>query len=225
LVAPLEQHQQAKPGVMRMAYKPFDLNGKVALVTGGNRGIGYGMAEALALSGADVVIWGSNTESNKQAEEKLKAHGGSVFSQTVDVADEQQVVDAMAQANAWKGRLDTVIANAGIGRGSPSFVEMTTETYRKVLSVNLDGVFFTFREACRHMVERSKSTGEKGGSIIGVASLADGGGAEPSLRRHKRGGDLYDEVGGGGARALGRPRQRHPAGLDRHRHDGRRPGQ
>jgi NAD(P)-dependent dehydrogenase (short-subunit alcohol dehydrogenase family) len=172
LVAQLEQHQQAKPGVMRMAYKPFDLNGKVALVTGGNRGIGYGMAEALALSGADVVIWGSNTESNKQAEEKLKAHGGSVFSQTVDVADEQQVVDAMAQANAWKGRLDTVIANAGIGRGSPSFVEMTTETYRKVLSVNLDGVFFTFREACRHMVERSKSTGEKGGSIIGVASLA-----------------------------------------------------
>jgi len=155
-----------------MAYQPFNLSGKVALVTGGNRGIGYGMAEALAQSGADVIIWGSNAGRNEEAEAKLKAHGGAVFSQTVDVSDEAQVVDAMAQAAAWKGRLDTVIANAGIGLGSPSFVEMTTETYRKVLAVNLDGVFFTFREACRHMVERSKSTGEKGGSLIGVASLA-----------------------------------------------------
>ena len=96
-----------------MAYKPFDLTGKVTLVTGGNRGIGYGMAEALAQAGADVVIWGSNAARNGEAEEKLKAHGGAVLSQTVDVADEQQVVDAMAEANAWKGRLDQVIANAG----------------------------------------------------------------------------------------------------------------
>jgi NAD(P)-dependent dehydrogenase (short-subunit alcohol dehydrogenase family) len=155
-----------------MAYKPFDLSGKVALVTGGNRGIGYGMAEALAQAGADVIIWGSNAARNGEAEAALKAHGGDVFSQTVDVSDEREVVDAMAEAAAWKGRLDTVIANAGIGLGSPSFVEMTTETYRKVLSVNLDGVFFTFREACRHMVERAKSTGETGGSIVGVASLA-----------------------------------------------------
>ena len=155
-----------------MAYKPFDLTGKVTLVTGGNRGIGYGMAEAMAQAGADVVIWGSSAERNAEAEAKLKALGGEVLAQTVDVADERQVVDAMAAANAWKGRLDTVIANAGIGRGAPSFIEMSTETYRKVLSVNLDGVFFTFREACRHMVERAKTTGEKGGSIVGVASLA-----------------------------------------------------
>jgi NAD(P)-dependent dehydrogenase (short-subunit alcohol dehydrogenase family) len=155
-----------------MAYKPFDLSGKAALITGGNRGIGYGMAEALAQAGADVIIWGSNAARNAEAEAGLKAHGGAVFSQTVDVSEEGQVVDAMAEAAAWTGRLDTVIANAGIGLGSPSFVEMTTETYRKVLSVNLDGVFFTFREACRHMVERAKSTGETGGSIVGVASLA-----------------------------------------------------
>lgn len=154
-----------------MAYKPFDLTGKVALVTGGNRGIGYGMAEAMALAGADVVIWGSSATRNAEAEAKLKAHGGNVLSQTVDVADEAQVVEAMAAANAWKGRLDTVIANAGIGRGAPSFVEMSTETYRQVLAVNLDGVFFTFREACRHMVERAKA-GDPGGSIVGVASLA-----------------------------------------------------
>ncbi len=155
-----------------MAYKPFDLAGKVALVTGGNGGIGYGMAEALAQAGASVAIWGSNPEKTGAAESRLKAHGGEVLALVVDVADEAQVVDGMARTAAWKGRLDTVIANAGIGRGSPSFVEMTTETYRQVLAVNLDGVFFTFREACRHMVEHAKSTGEKGGSIVGVASLA-----------------------------------------------------
>jgi NAD(P)-dependent dehydrogenase (short-subunit alcohol dehydrogenase family) len=155
-----------------MAYKPFDLSGKVALITGGNRGIGYGMAEALAQSGADVVIWGSNALRNAEAETRLKACGGAVMVQTVDVSDEGQVTEAMAEANAWRGRLDAVIANAGIGLASPSFVEMSSETYRKVLSVNLDGVFFTFREGCRWMVERSKTTGEKGGSLIGVASLA-----------------------------------------------------
>lgn len=155
-----------------MAFTAFNLSGKVALVTGGNRGIGYGMAEALAQAGASVVIWGSSADRNADAEERLKAFGGPVLSQTVNVADEAQVVDAMAAASAWEGRLDTVIANAGIGRGSPSFVEMSTETYREVLAVNLDGVFFTFREACRHMVERAKSTGERGGSLVGVASLA-----------------------------------------------------
>jgi NAD(P)-dependent dehydrogenase (short-subunit alcohol dehydrogenase family) len=154
-----------------MAYKPFDLSGKVALVTGGNRGIGLGMAEAMAQAGADVVIWGSNRDKNAEAEAQLKANGVRVLAQTVDVSQEDQVVAAMAEANQKMGRLDTVIANAGIGVGSPSFVEMTTESYRKVLSVNLDGVFWTFREACRHMVARAKA-GDPGGSIVGVASLA-----------------------------------------------------
>jgi len=154
-----------------MAYKPFDLTGKVSLVTGGNRGIGLGMAEALAASGSDIVIWGSNAERNLEAEGKLTQYGVRVRAQVVDVADEQQVVAGMAEAAIAMGRIDTVIANAGIGRGSPSFVEMTTETYRKVLSVNLDGVFWTFREACKHMVERAKA-GDPGGSVVGVASLA-----------------------------------------------------
>lgn len=154
-----------------MAYKPFDLTGKVSLVTGGNRGIGFGMAEALAAAGSDIVIWGSNAERNLEAEGKLTTYGVRVKAQVVDVADEAQVVAGMAEAAVAMGRIDTVIANAGIGRGSPSFVEMTTETYRKVLSVNLDGVFWTFREACRHMVERARA-GDPGGSIVGVASLA-----------------------------------------------------
>jgi len=155
-----------------MAYAPFDLSGKVALVTGGNRGIGYGMAEALALSGAAVALWGRDAERNAQAAEDLAAHGGKVKAYAVDVADEQAVVAAMKQTVADFGRIDTVIANAGVGYGSPSFVEMTAETYRKVLAVNLDGVFFTLREACRHMVERARAGDKAGGSLIGIASLA-----------------------------------------------------
>ena len=154
-----------------MAYAPFNLAGKVALVTGGNRGIGLGMAKAMAQAGADIVIWGSNTGRNLEAEKQLTALGVRVKAQTVDVSDEVQVREGMEEAVAAMGRVDSVFANAGIGYGSPSFVEMSTESYRKVLSVNLDGVFFTLREACRHMVERAKA-GDPGGSPVGVASLA-----------------------------------------------------
>jgi len=154
-----------------MTYKPFDLTGKVALVTGGNGGIGLGMAEALAQAGAGIVIWGTNDGKNKAAEEKLRAHGAKVFIQKVDVADEGQVVEGMKKAIAQMGRIDTVIANAGIGSPARSFLDITAEQYRKVLSVNEDGVFFTLREGARHMRERA-SKGDAGGSLIGVASLA-----------------------------------------------------
>ena len=97
--------------------------------------------------------------------------GTRVKAQVVDVSQEDQVREGMEEAVAVMARVDSVFANAGVGYGAPSFVEMTTETYRKTLAVNLDGVFFTFREACRHMVERAKS-GDPGGSIVGVASLA-----------------------------------------------------
>ena len=154
-----------------MAYKPFNLTGHVALITGGNRGIGLGMADALAASGADVAIWGRNGETNAAAVSQLSAHGVKAKSWVVDVSDEAAVVTAMADTAAVMGRIDTVIANAGVGFGSPSFVDMSTETYRKTLAVNLDGVFFTLREACRHMVERAKA-GDPGGSLVGIASLA-----------------------------------------------------
>jgi len=154
-----------------MAYAPFDLKGKVALVTGGNRGIGFGMAEALAQAGADIVIWGSNAERNVEAEGKLDGLGVRVLAQRVDVADEAAVVAGMAEAIAAMGRVDTVIANAGIGGGAPSYSEMSHDLWRRILAVNLDGVFFTTREACKHMVERAKS-GDPGGSIMITSSLS-----------------------------------------------------
>jgi len=154
-----------------MAYAPFDLKGKVALVTGGNSGIGLGMAEALAQAGADIVIWGTNSAKNQAAEGKLNQFGVRVLAQQVNVADEAAVVAAMAEAVVAMGRVDTVIANAGIGGGAPSFSEMSHDLWRRVLSVNLDGVFFTTREACKHMVERAK-TGDPGGSIMVTSSLS-----------------------------------------------------
>jgi NAD(P)-dependent dehydrogenase (short-subunit alcohol dehydrogenase family) len=152
-------------------YKPFDLTGKVALITGGNGGIGLGMAEALAQSGADVVIWGTNEKKNNEAGKKLAGYGKRVASRQVNVANEQEVIDGMAALLETMGRVDCVIANAGIGRGAKSFHEMTADTWRAVNAVNAEGLFFTFREACKHMVERA-GKGDAGGSLIGISSLS-----------------------------------------------------
>ena len=153
-----------------MAFNPFDLTGKVALVTGGNGGIGLGMAEGLAQAGAKVAIWGQNPEKNAAAEAKLKGHGGEVLVSQVDVADEAAVVKGVAEALERFGRLDFVAANAGVGGGAP-FDEMTTEKWRRVTTVNLDAVFWTFREAARHMVARAKA-GDPGGSLLVTSSTS-----------------------------------------------------
>ena len=152
-------------------FKPFDLTNKVAMITGGNGGIGLGMAEGLAQAGARVCIWGRNEEKNSAAEQKLKQHTDKALALKVNVADETEVKNAIAETLKHFGRIDSVFANAGIGFGAPAFTEMDTETYRKVLAVNLDGVFWTLREASKHMVERAKN-GDSGGSLVGVASLA-----------------------------------------------------
>ncbi|HET6970536.1 MAG TPA: SDR family oxidoreductase [Phenylobacterium sp.] len=153
-----------------MAFNPFDLSGKVALVTGGNGGIGLGMAEGLAAAGAKVAVWGMNPEKNAKAEAALKAHGGEVLVQQVDVAEEAQVVAAVAEVTARFGRLDFCAANAGVGGGAP-FEEMTTEKWRRVTTVNLDAVFWTLREAVKPMLERAKA-GEPGGSLVVTSSTS-----------------------------------------------------
>ena len=149
----------------------FDLGGKVALVTGGNGGIGLGMAEGLAAAGADVVIWGSNPEKNAAAETKLRAAGRRVLVQRCDVADEQQVDACFGEAVATMGRVDTCFANAGVSQKRAPFHELATDEWRRVLSVNLDGAFFTLRAAARHMIDRAKQ-GDPGGRLVGVASTA-----------------------------------------------------
>lgn len=153
-----------------MAYSPFDLTGKVALVTGGNGGIGLGMAEALAQAGADVVIWGNKPDKNEAAAARLAAHGTRTAVDRVDVADEAAVEAGVASVIARMGRLDFVAANAGMGLGAPSFDAMTTETWRRVMAVNLDGVFWTLRAAARHMRERAEAGDTAGGSMLVTSS-------------------------------------------------------
>src|SRR5258705_13206511 len=98
-----------------MAYAPFDLTGKVALITGGNSGIGLGMAEALAQAGADVCIWGTNADKNEAARAALKAYGTRVMALPCDVGDEHEVETAFAATLAGLDRVDACFANAGIG--------------------------------------------------------------------------------------------------------------
>ena len=145
----------------------FDLSGHVALVTGGNSGIGLGMATALAQAGADVAIWGTNESKNAVASEALAEHGTKVAAFRCDVGDEEQVDSTFAATVEALGKVDSCFANAGIGMGAPSFMQMTLETWRTVTRINLDGVFLTFRAAARHMVERGE-----GGRLVVTSSVS-----------------------------------------------------
>ena len=143
-----------------------DLTGRVVLVTGGNGGIGLAAARGCAEAGADIAIWGRNAGKNEEAAASLASTGRRVFATTCDVADEGQIIQAFAATVADLGKVDTVIANAGIG-GASAISELTLEAWRRVTTVNLDGVFLTLREGARHMIERGE-----GGAMVVVSSTA-----------------------------------------------------
>ena len=124
--------------------------------------------EGVAEAGADVAIWGTNAEKNATAQAELAKTGRKVVALQCDVGDEAAVDAAFARTLEAMGRVDGCFANAGIGGGgAASFLEMTGEQWRRVLRVNLDGAFYTFRAAARHMVERGGD-----GVLVGTASLA-----------------------------------------------------
>jgi NAD(P)-dependent dehydrogenase (short-subunit alcohol dehydrogenase family) len=115
----------------------FDLTGRVAVITGGNGGIGLGIAQALASAGCNVSIWGRNAEKNKNAAATMAGCTGKVDTRICDVA------------------------NAGIGGGGRhAFIDRTEEQWRSMFAANLDGVFHVFQAAARHMTERANSGNE-----------------------------------------------------------------
>ena len=142
-----------------------DLTGHVALVTGGNSGIGKGMARGLREAGASVAIWGTNAERNAATVEELGGDAG-VAAFTVDVGDEAAVADGVAATLERFGQIDSCFANAGVpGRPAP-IDTMTTDEWRRVLSVNLDGQFYTVRAVAGHMKSR------RTGSIVFTSSVS-----------------------------------------------------
>jgi NAD(P)-dependent dehydrogenase (short-subunit alcohol dehydrogenase family) len=150
----------------------FDLSGKVAVVTGGNSGIGLGMAEALVDAGCAVAIWGRNPGKNEQAAKHLRARGGRVEALVCDVADRAAVETAFQATLATFGHVDGCFANAGIGGGGRrSFVERSAEDWRNMFATNLDGAFHSFQVVARHMIDRA-AAGKPGGRLVATSSLA-----------------------------------------------------
>jgi len=150
----------------------FDLGGRVAVITGGNGGIGLGIAQALASAGCNVSIWGRNAEKNKAAAATMAAGPGKVAIRVCDVTDPASVSDAMKATLDRFGRLDGCFANAGIGGGGRRpFIERSEEEWRKMFATNLDGVFHAFQAAARHMTERANN-GDRFGRLVATSSLA-----------------------------------------------------
>ncbi|MFV0259904.1 MAG: SDR family NAD(P)-dependent oxidoreductase [Acidimicrobiales bacterium] len=154
----------------------IDLSGKVFVVTGGNGGIGLGMAEGIVDAGGRVAVWGRDTDKNAHAVEVLRKRaadrgpvpaGPAAEGYRCDVADEAAVIDTMDRTIAAFGRLDGLFANAGRGGTGTAFVDTTLEQWRAVMAVNLDGVFLTLREAARRLIDQGE-----GGSLVAVSSTS-----------------------------------------------------
>ncbi len=142
------------------------LQGKVAIVTGGNSGIGKAIVEYLAELGAQVVIdYRSHPEATEQLEREIGSYGGSSFGVQADVSkldDIQRLIDA---AVARYGRIDVMVNNAGVETRT-SVLDTTPEQYDKVLDVNLRGVFFATQYAAKQMIAQGG-----GGRIINISSV------------------------------------------------------
>jgi len=142
----------------------FDLSGKVAIVTGGSRGIGLGIANALAGAGAAIVVAATNPEQSAAAVTQLQAGGARAASVPTDVSDPDAVQAMVDQTVRLFGRIDILVNNAGINiRKRPE--DLTPEEWHQVLAVNLDGPFLCSRAAYAVM----KAGG--GGKIINIGSL------------------------------------------------------
>lgn len=151
-------------------YQPFNLSGRSALITGGNGGIGLGMARALLASGAKVSIWGSNPDKTASARDALVRECGDasrVHSAVCDVGDEAAVEQTFAATVAALGPLHACFANAGVSSKGTVLTEMSLEEFRRIQRINVEGVFLTFRAAARHMAAHGE-----GGSLVATASTA-----------------------------------------------------
>ena len=143
----------------------FSLKGRVALVTGASSGLGVQFAKALADNGAVVVLVARRADRLKALKDEIEGKGGKAIAIEADVTDQAAVARAFDTAEKMFGTVTILVNNAGIAHGGRA-VEMPAEEWRKVLSTNLDAVFFWAQEAARRMLAAKKP-----GAIVNIASV------------------------------------------------------
>jgi NAD(P)-dependent dehydrogenase (short-subunit alcohol dehydrogenase family) len=153
----------------------FRLDRKVALVTGGSRGLGLQIAEALGEAGARVAITARRAAGLEQAVHHLTQRGIAVCSTTCDISNNSEVETAVKYVLAELGQIDILVNNAGATWGAP-FEELPFEAWDKVVRTNVDGTYFVSRAVGLHMIQRGR-----GGRIINIASVAGLRGTDPRI--------------------------------------------
>src|SRR5579871_4126218 len=143
----------------------IDLKGRIAIVTGGARGIGYAISERMLASGASVAIWDVDQDATSRAAKAL-SNRGKVFTAKVDVTSEQSIAPAVAALVKDAGKIDILVNNAGITGGNAPTWELSPEVWRQVIDVNLIGPYLVSRAVVPHMMAA------KYGRIVNIASVA-----------------------------------------------------
>ncbi|MEM1434262.1 MAG: SDR family oxidoreductase [Pseudomonadota bacterium] len=143
------------------------LDDQVFIITGGNGGIGLGMAEGIAMAGGRIAIWGRNEDKNAAALAKLEQISSGHRAYVCNVDQEGSIVDTMQQTVSDFGQLNGLFANAGRGGTGTPFHKLSLDEWRQVMVTNLDGVFLTLREASRVLIEQGT-----GGSLVAVSSTS-----------------------------------------------------
>lgn len=143
-----------------------DLSGQVAVVTGGNGGIGLGFAEGCARAGAAIAVWARDPDKSASAVEAIRSHGVDATAVTCDVGDEASVARAAADTVDRLGRIDICVANAGTS-GLGALQDLELDEWRRVMRVNLDGAFLTMRDCARQMIDQGD-----GGAMVAISSTS-----------------------------------------------------
>ncbi|MEM7429814.1 MAG: glucose 1-dehydrogenase [Pseudomonadota bacterium] len=145
----------------------FDLTGKVAVVTGGNGGIGLGMADGLARAGASVAVVGRNEEKNERAVDRLRGHEGEVISVQADVTDEEAVIAMVETVGRHLGGIDILVNNAGSSvRKRPE--ELTKDEYEWVIETNLTSAFLCSKYCYPEMKKAGRGKILNNGSMMSI---------------------------------------------------------
>lgn len=153
-----------------MSLDVFRLDGRVALVTGGSKGLGRAMALALAQAGADLVLTSRHLEEAEEAAEEIRAAGRRALALQADVSDADAVTEMARQAHAEFGRIDILLNNAGVNHRGPA-LELTPEQWQETIDINLTGPWLCSRAVAPYMIAQHWGRIINMGSMISFVTL------------------------------------------------------